>query len=77
MTGPGCGSHNPAGRFSDRWRGIQTGAAAARARRDPFRPTDVLRTVLRRVLPQFAAIDQDRADAVLLAESSVLHPQSR
>jgi hypothetical protein len=39
----------------------------------PFLPTDVLRTVLRRVLPQLDAIDQDPVDAVLLAEFMYPH----
>jgi predicted kinase len=34
----------------------------------PWLPTDVLRTVLRRVLPELDAIDQDPVDASLLAE---------
>jgi hypothetical protein len=34
----------------------------------PFLPTDVLRTVLRRVLPELDAIDQNPVDASLLAE---------
>ena len=34
----------------------------------PWLPTDVLRTVLRRVLPDLDAIDQDPVDAALLAE---------
>jgi hypothetical protein len=34
----------------------------------PWLPTDVLRTVLRRVLPELDAIDQDPVDARLLAE---------
>jgi hypothetical protein len=38
----------------------------------PFLPTDVLRTVLRRVLPELDAIDQDPVDALLLAE--VMYP---
>jgi hypothetical protein len=38
----------------------------------PFLPTDVLRTVLRRVLPELDAIDQDPVDASLLAE--VMYP---
>jgi hypothetical protein len=39
----------------------------------PFLPTDVLRTVLRRVLPELDAIDQDPVDAVLLAELTYPH----
>ena len=39
----------------------------------PFLPTDVLRTVLRRVLPQLDAIDQDPVDASLLAEFMYPH----
>jgi hypothetical protein len=38
----------------------------------PWLPTDVLRTVLRRVLPELDAIDQDPVDALLLAE--VMYP---
>src|SRR5215510_9369554 len=38
----------------------------------PFLPTYVLRTVLRRVLPELDAIDQDPVDASLLAE--VMYP---
>jgi hypothetical protein len=38
----------------------------------PWLPTDVLRTVLRRVLPELDAIDQDPVDASLLAE--VMYP---
>ncbi len=34
----------------------------------PWLPTDVLRTVLRRVLPELDAVDQDPVDASLLAE---------
>src|SRR6266498_3038410 len=34
----------------------------------PWLPTDVLRTVLRRVLPELDAIDQDPVDAWQLAE---------
>jgi hypothetical protein len=41
--------------------------------RIPWLPTDVLRTVLRRVLPQLDAIDQDPVDASLLAEC--MYPQ--
>ena len=33
----------------------------------PWLPTDVLRTVLRQVLPALDAIDQDPVDAALLA----------
>ena len=40
----------------------------------PFLPTDVLRTVLRRVLPELDAIDQDPVDALLLAE--FMYPMS-
>src|SRR6266487_2219348 len=40
--------------------------------RIPWLPTDVLRTVLRRVLPELDAIDQDPVDASLLAE--VMYP---
>jgi hypothetical protein len=39
----------------------------------PFLPADVLRTVLRRVLPKLDAIDQDPVDAVLLAEFMYPH----
>src|SRR6266508_1735968 len=39
----------------------------------PVLPTDVLRTVLRRVLPQLDAIDQDPVDASLLAEFMYPH----
>jgi hypothetical protein len=39
----------------------------------PFLPTGVLRTVLRRVLPELDAIDQDPVDALLLAEFMYLH----
>jgi hypothetical protein len=39
----------------------------------PFLPTDVLRTVLRRVLPELDAIDQDPVDASLLAEFMYPH----
>jgi hypothetical protein len=39
----------------------------------PFLPTDVLRTVLRRVLPELDAIDQDPVDASLLAEFMYSH----
>src|SRR6266540_3905575 len=38
----------------------------------PWLPTDVLRTVLRRVLPELDAVDQDPVDAQLLAE--VMYP---
>src|SRR6266542_2193926 len=38
----------------------------------PWLPTDVLRTVLRRVLPELDAVDQDPVDASLLAE--VMYP---
>jgi hypothetical protein len=38
----------------------------------PWLPTDVLRTVLRRVLPELDAIDQDPVDALRLAE--VMYP---
>jgi hypothetical protein len=41
--------------------------------RIPFLPTDVLRTVLRRVLPQLDAIDQDPVDAALLTEFMYPH----
>jgi hypothetical protein len=41
--------------------------------RVPFLPTDVLRTVLRRVLPELDAIDQDPVDASLLAEYMYPH----
>ncbi len=39
----------------------------------PWLPTDVLRTVLRRVLPELDAIDQDPVDAWLLAEFMYPH----
>ena len=39
----------------------------------PFLPTDVLRTVLRRVLPELDAIDQDPVDAWRLAEFMYPH----
>ncbi len=39
----------------------------------PFLPTDVLRTVLRRVLPELDAIDRDPVDASLLAEFMYPH----
>jgi predicted kinase len=39
----------------------------------PWLPTDVLRTVLRRVLPELDAIDQDPVDAWLLAECMYPH----
>jgi hypothetical protein len=41
--------------------------------RIPWLPTDVLRTVLHRVLPQLDAIDQDPVDASLLAECMYPH----
>src|SRR5215470_10705138 len=41
--------------------------------RIPFLPTDVLRTVLRRVLPELDAIDQDPVDASLLADFMYPH----
>jgi hypothetical protein len=39
----------------------------------PWLPTDVLRTVLRRVLPGLDAVDQDPVDARLLAEVTYPH----
>jgi hypothetical protein len=39
----------------------------------PWLPTDVLRTVLRRVLPELDAIDQDPVDPSLLAEFMYPH----
>ena len=39
----------------------------------PWLPTDVLRTVLRRVLPQLDAIEQDPVDASLLAACMYPH----
>ena len=39
----------------------------------PWLPTDVLRTVLRQVLPELDAIDQDPVDASLLAEYMYPH----
>jgi len=39
----------------------------------PWLPTDVLRTVLRRVLPELDAIDQDPVDAILLSEFMYPH----
>src|SRR5439155_4171748 len=39
----------------------------------PWLPTDILRTVLRRVLPELDTIDQDPVDAVMLSESMYLH----
>lgn len=39
----------------------------------PWLPTDVLRTVLRRVLPELDAIDQDPVDAARLAEFMYPH----
>ena len=39
----------------------------------PWLPTDVLRTVLRRVLPELDAIDQDPVDASLLSEYMYRH----
>ena len=38
----------------------------------PWLPTDVIRTVLRRVLPELDAVDQDPVDAVRLAD--VMYP---
>jgi hypothetical protein len=39
----------------------------------PWLPTDVLRTVLRRVLPELDAVDQDPVDAARLAELMYPH----
>jgi|SRR5436190_17466765 len=39
----------------------------------PWLPTDVLRTVLRRVLPELDTIDQDPVDAVMLSEFMYPH----
>jgi predicted kinase len=39
----------------------------------PWLPTDVLRTALRRVLPELDALDQDPVDASLLAEFMYPH----
>ena len=39
----------------------------------PWLPTDVLRTILRRVLPELDAIDQDPVDASLLSEYMYPH----
>jgi len=39
----------------------------------PWLPTDVLRTVLRRVLPELDAVDQDPVDAAQLAELMYPH----
>jgi hypothetical protein len=39
----------------------------------PWLPTDILRTVLRRVLPELDAIDHDPVDALLLAEFMYPH----
>jgi predicted kinase len=39
----------------------------------PWLPTDVIRTVLRRVLPELDAIDQDPVDAAVLAEFMYPH----
>ncbi len=39
----------------------------------PWLPTDVIRTVVRRVAPEVDAVDQDPVDAVALAE--VMYPQ--
>lgn len=39
----------------------------------PWLPTDVIRTVLRRVLPELDALDQDPVDAGLLAEFMYPH----
>src|SRR6266540_3322963 len=41
--------------------------------RIPWLPTDVLRTVLRRVLPELDAIDQDPVNPSLLAEYMYPH----
>ena len=41
--------------------------------RIPWLPTDVLRTVLRRVLPELDAVDQDPVDAARLAELMYPH----
>lgn len=41
--------------------------------RIPWLPTDVVRTVLRRVLPELDAVDQDPVDASLLAEFMYPH----
>ncbi len=41
--------------------------------RIPWLPTDVLRTVLRRVVPELDAIDQDPVDASLLSELMYPH----
>jgi len=39
----------------------------------PWLPTDVVRTVLRRVLPELDAVDQDPVDAAQLAEMMYPH----
>ncbi len=39
----------------------------------PWLPTDVIRTVLRRVLPELDALDQDPVDAVRLADGMYPH----
>jgi hypothetical protein len=44
-----------------------------KADRIPWLPTDVVRTVLRRVLPELDAIDQDPVDPVRLAEFMYPH----
>ena len=41
--------------------------------RIPWLPTDILRTVLRRVLPKLDAIDRDPVDALLLSEFMYPH----
>ena len=41
--------------------------------RIPWLPTDILRTVLRRVLPELDALDQDPVDAILLSEFMYPH----
>jgi len=43
--------------------------------RIPWLPTDILRTVLRRVLPELDALDQDPVDAILLSEFMYPHIQ--
>ena len=43
----------------------------------PWLPTDVVRTVLRRVLPELDAVDQDPVDAARLAEVMYPHIEQR
>src|SRR5215470_4524796 len=54
---------------------VLAGPAHARPRRHPWPPTDVIRTVVRRVVPEVEITNQDPVDAAARAEVMYPHIQ--